>query len=71
MIYIGVLDTVNFGVKIFEAKATTLDDTHPTAMKTWKLIEGVAWSEKYYEAGITVGNQAHVAFLPVHVPPHI
>ena len=52
MIYIGVLDTVNFGVKIFEAKATTLDDAHPTAMKIWKPIEGVAWSEKYYEAGI-------------------
>ena len=48
----GVLDMVNFGAEIFEAKATMLDDAHPTALKIWKPIEGVAWSEKYYEAGI-------------------
>ena len=31
----GVLDTVNFGAKIFEAKATMLDDAYPTALKIW------------------------------------
>ena len=42
MIYMGVLDTVNFGAEIFEAKATMLDDAYPTALKIWKPIEGVA-----------------------------
>ena len=33
MIYMGVLDMVNFATEIFEAKATMLDDAHPTALK--------------------------------------
>ena len=52
----GVLDTVNFGAEIFEAKATMLDDAYPTALKIWKPIERIAWSEKYYEASIIFQN---------------
>ena len=51
------------GAEIFEAKATMLDNAHPTTLKIWKPIEGVAWSEKYYEAGITFRNGGFSNYL--------